>query len=124
MPLYEYKCSACGHGFERIVKFSDPPVRTCPQCGKDAVEQLIHAPAVQFKGSGWYVSDYARKSNPGAPSSTSSEGGESVSGSKEGAAKEGASKADSSASTGKTPGSASDAAGGASSKPGSSGEKK
>ena len=124
MPLYEYKCNVCGHSFERIVKFSDPPVKTCPQCGKDAVEQLIHAPAVQFKGSGWYVSDYARKSSRGTASSSGSEGGESASASKEGAAKEGASKTDSSASTGKTSGSASDAASGASSKPGSSGEKK
>ena len=122
MPLYEYKCSACGHRFERIVKFSDPPVKTCPHCGKDEVEQLIHAPAVQFKGSGWYVSDYARKSKPGAASSTSAEGGDSVSASsKEGGAKEDATKADSSASTGKAPPSATDSA---SSKPGGSGEKK
>ena len=66
MPLYEYKCSACAHRFERIVKFSDAPLTTCPECGKDAIEQLISAPAMQFKGSGWYVTDYARKnSTPG-----------------------------------------------------------
>lgn len=61
MPLYEYQCKACGHRFEKIQKFSDPLVRECPNCGKDAVEQLLSAPAVQFKGSGWYVTDYAKK---------------------------------------------------------------
>ncbi len=72
MPLYEYHCSACGHRFERIVKFSDAPLTTCPKCGKEALDQLISAPAVQFKGSGWYVTDYARKSAP-ASSSTKPE---------------------------------------------------
>jgi putative FmdB family regulatory protein len=60
MPLYEYKCKKCGHVFERIQKFSDPHVKKCPECG-GAVEQLLSAPAVQFKGSGWYVTDYAKK---------------------------------------------------------------
>jgi putative FmdB family regulatory protein len=70
MPLYEYQCKKCGHRFEKIQKFSDKPVKKCPQCG-GPVEQTISAPAVQFKGSGWYVTDYAKKST--AP--TSSEGG-------------------------------------------------
>jgi putative FmdB family regulatory protein len=61
MPLYEYQCRACSHRFERIQKFSDPLVTLCPQCGKETVEQMISAPAVQFKGSGWYVTDYAKK---------------------------------------------------------------
>jgi putative FmdB family regulatory protein len=61
MPLYEYKCKKCGHRFEKILKFSDKPVKKCPECG-GAVEQVISAPAVQFKGSGWYVTDYANKS--------------------------------------------------------------
>lgn len=61
MPLYEYLCKSCSHQFEKIQKFSDPLVRTCPACGKDQVEQMLSAPAVQFKGSGWYVTDYARK---------------------------------------------------------------
>ena len=60
MPLYEYECAACGHRFERIQKFSDPPVKECPKCGGE-VHKLIAAPAVQFKGSGWYVTDYAAK---------------------------------------------------------------
>ena len=123
MPLYEYKCNACGHRFERIVKFSDPPLKSCPHCGKDAVEQMIHAPAVQFKGSGWYVSDYARKSKSGAASASPSEGGDSVSASKESSAKEGA-KPESGASTGKASGSATDKSSGGASKPGGSSDKK
>jgi len=67
MPLYEYQCKKCGHRFEKIQKFSDKMVKKCPDCG-GAVEQLISAPAVQFKGSGWYVTDYAKKSS-GSPSS-------------------------------------------------------
>ena len=59
MPLYEYQCEACGNRFERIQKFSDPPLDTCPSCG-GAVRKLVSSPAFQFKGSGWYVTDYAR----------------------------------------------------------------
>jgi putative FmdB family regulatory protein len=66
MPLYEYECKKCHHRFERIVKYSDRPMKKCPDCG-GSVEQTITAPAVQFKGSGWYVTDYAKK-----PSGTSS----------------------------------------------------
>lgn len=62
MPLYEYECKKCKQRFERIQKFSDNPIKKCPQCG-GAVERLISAPAVQFKGSGWYVTDYAQKSS-------------------------------------------------------------
>ncbi|MGH9556151.1 MAG: FmdB family zinc ribbon protein [Terriglobales bacterium] len=60
MPMHEYECKKCRHRFERIQKFSDRPVRKCPECG-GALEQLLHAPAVQFKGTGWYVTDYPRK---------------------------------------------------------------
>ena len=60
MPLYEYECNDCGHRFERIRKFSDPPLSTCPVCN-GAVRKLLSPPAIQFKGSGWYVTDYARK---------------------------------------------------------------
>lgn len=79
MPLYEYLCKKCGHRFEKILKFSDKPIKKCPECG-GAVEQVISAPAVQFKGSGWYVTDYAKKSSaddsgskPKADSSSKSE---------------------------------------------------
>ncbi len=70
MPLYEYQCKKCHHRFERIQKFSDPHVKKCPDCG-GAVEQVISAPAVQFKGSGWYVTDYAKKSSSGTTGSPS-----------------------------------------------------
>jgi putative FmdB family regulatory protein len=73
MPIYEYECTKCHHRFERIQKFSDPHVKSCPNCaGK--VELVVSAPAVQFKGSGWYVTDYAKKS---ASSSSSSSNGSS-----------------------------------------------
>jgi len=62
MPLYEYQCEKCGHRFEKIQKFSDKPIKKCPECG-GKVTQVISAPAVQFKGSGWYVTDYAKKSS-------------------------------------------------------------
>lgn len=69
MPLYEYECEACNNRFERIQKFSDPPVETCPKCGKGPVRKLISSPAIQFKGSGWYITDYAKKSSSDAGSS-------------------------------------------------------
>ncbi len=68
MPLYEYECKKCHHRFERIVKYSDAPMKKCPDCG-GPVEQTITAPAVQFKGSGWYVTDYAKKPSATPPSS-------------------------------------------------------
>ncbi len=62
MPLYEYKCDDCGQQFEKIQKFSDPPVSTCLFCsGK--VKKLVSSAAIQFKGTGWYVTDYARKTS-------------------------------------------------------------
>ncbi len=64
MPLYEYQCKKCHSLTERIQKFSDAPLTVCPHCGGE-LEQLLSAPAVQFKGSGWYVTDYAKKA-PGA----------------------------------------------------------
>src|SRR5215469_544333 len=78
MPLYEYQCKKCHHRFERIQKFSDPHVKKCPECG-GPVEQVISAPAVQFKGSGWYVTDYAR----GASRAPSSANGDAKSDKKE-----------------------------------------
>ena len=61
MPLYEYECGACGHRFEIIQKFSDGPPDACPQCGKGPLQRLQSSPAFQFKGTGWYVTDYAGK---------------------------------------------------------------
>jgi len=60
MPMYEYQCRKCKHRFERIQKFSDPILKKCPECG-GTVDQLLTAAAVRFKGSGWYVTDYASK---------------------------------------------------------------
>ncbi|HET7746709.1 MAG TPA: zinc ribbon domain-containing protein [Vicinamibacteria bacterium] len=61
MPLYEYECPTCGL-FEAIRKFSDPPLEACPTCGQP-VQKVLSAPAFQFKGTGWYITDYARKSD-------------------------------------------------------------
>src|SRR5829696_3621625 len=64
MPLHEYECDVCGRRFEKIQKFSDPPIEVCPTCGGH-VHKLISSPAFQFKGSGWYVTDYAKKDTTG-----------------------------------------------------------
>jgi len=81
LPLYEYQCTKCGHRFEQIQKFSDPPAKKCPECG-GKVEQLLSAPAVQFKGSGWYVTDYARKGSSGCTGGKKEKSGESAGDSK------------------------------------------
>ena len=85
MPLYEYQCKKCKHKFEKIQKFSDPPVRKCPECG-GPVEKLLHAPAVQFKGSGWYVTDYGGK-NEGSKSDSGSDKSDKKEAAKEDGAK-------------------------------------
>jgi putative FmdB family regulatory protein len=103
MPLYEYQCKKCGHRFEKIQKFSDKMVKKCPECGGQ-VEQMISAPAVQFKGSGWYVTDYAKKGSSQGSTGSGDSGSKdktedkskSDSSSKEGSAKETSSKAGSS----------------------------
>ena len=81
MPLYEYQCKKCGYRFEKLRQFSDKPIKKCPDCG-GAVEQLISASAVQFKGSGWYVTDYAKQGSS-QPSPSSSESGSSSTETKE-----------------------------------------
>ena len=97
MPLYEYECKKCHHRFEKIQKFSDRMVKKCPDCG-GPVEQMISAPAVQFKGSGWYVTDYAKKSSSQSSSdgsgkdSKKEDKSKSESSSKEGSSKEGSAK--------------------------------
>jgi len=60
MPIYEYQCQSCGKRTELLQRMADPPLATCPECGGE-VKKLVSAPAVQFKGSGWYVTDYAGK---------------------------------------------------------------
>jgi putative FmdB family regulatory protein len=68
VPLYEYECEKCGKHFEKIEKMGGPHLKKCPSCS-GRVERLMSAPAIQFKGSGWYVTDYARSSNRGAEKS-------------------------------------------------------
>ena len=86
MPLYEYECEDCGLRFERIQKFSDELVSTCPSCsGK--VRKLVSSPAIQFKGTGWYVTDYARK-----PSADQEASGSEASSDKDGSKKTSESK--------------------------------
>jgi putative FmdB family regulatory protein len=99
MPLYEYLCQKCGHRFERIQRFSDPMVKKCPDCG-GKVEQVISAPAVQFKGSGWYVTDYAKKPSSGSSSKAEAESkADSKSDSAKNSGKDSGSKKDSKAKT-------------------------
>ena len=62
MPLYEYKCRKCGRRTEKIENVDGPHLRKCPHCG-GKVEPIISAPAIQFKGAGWYVTDYANKTS-------------------------------------------------------------
>jgi len=80
MPLYEYQCDACDHRFEVIQKFSDAPIAVCPKCG-GAVKKLLSSPAIQFKGSGWYITDYARsgKADSGKVAAGKNESGSSTS---------------------------------------------
>jgi len=69
LPLYEYACLECGQHIEKIQKFSDPPLTVCEKCG-GRLKRLLSSPAIQFKGTGWYVTDYARKSSSPAGSSS------------------------------------------------------
>ena len=87
MPLYEYECDACGQRFELIQKFSDGAPDACPKCGKGPLQRLQSSPAFHLKGSGWYITDYARKGT--SPEGESSKG--------EGSKGEGAKKTDSTA---------------------------
>ena len=92
MPLYEYQCQSCGQRTEALQRFADAPLTTCEVCGGE-LKKLISAPAVQFKGSGWYVTDYAGKGGK------SGKGGEKSSDSKSDSSSSGSdSKSDSSSS--------------------------
>lgn len=73
MPLYEYECRTCGKRTELLQRMADPPLAACPQCGGE-VKKLFSAPAVQFKGSGWYVTDYAGKKAPAKSTEGKAEG--------------------------------------------------
>jgi putative FmdB family regulatory protein len=80
MPLYEYECEACATRMEKIRKFSDPPLVICEACG-GALRKLVSSPAIQFKGTGWYITDYAKKTavegtTGGKPGDSATAGGE------------------------------------------------
>lgn len=96
MPLYEYLCDTCGHRFEVIQKFSDAPIDTCPKCGA-TVRKLMSSPAIQFKGSGWYITDYAKKESTAA-----TKAGNAKDGAKEGSTKDGSTGGSEAGSTGST----------------------
>ncbi len=122
MPLYEYQCDACAHRFEVIQKYSDPLVDVCPKCA-GVVRKLVSSPAFQFKGSGWYITDYARKGSGGGAnasgdgSGASKAEGQSSDGAKSGGdSTSGESKSGESKSGGETKGGG-DAKGGSSSTP-------
>ena len=91
MPLYEYKCLKCGRTTEKIENVAGPHLKKCPHCG-GKVEQLIAAPAIQFKGAGWYVTDYAKKSAAGDSEKPAAEPKEAASKDTEAASKETAPK--------------------------------
>jgi putative FmdB family regulatory protein len=76
MPLYEYECGACGHRVEIIQKFSDGPPDACRKCGKGPLQRMQSSPAFQFKGTGWYVTDYAGKGKTGDTSAGESKSGD------------------------------------------------
>jgi putative FmdB family regulatory protein len=98
MPLYEYECDACGRRFEKIQKFSDPAIEQCEKCGSGPVRKLLSSPAIQFKGSGWYITDYANKgkSESGSASGKSKDTSSATSnGASDTAKSDGAAKADS-----------------------------
>lgn len=77
MPLYEYECQSCGRRTELLQRFSDDPLTICPECG-GKVRKLLSAPAVQFKGTGWYVTDYGRGNGNGSGSESKSGAGEAA----------------------------------------------
>ena len=107
MPLYEYQCDACGQRFELIQKFSDGPPEACPKCGKGPVQRLQSSPAFHLKGSGWYITDYARKGTSSEGESAKGEGSKGEGSKGEGSKGEGSKKAD----AGVTPSSSADSGG-------------
>lgn len=78
MPIYEYQCQECDHRLEALQGVSEPPLTTCTECGGE-LRKLLSAPSFQFKGSGWYVTDYARK-GAGGNGEKAAKGGEGSSG--------------------------------------------
>ena len=107
MPLYEYQCDACGQRFELIQKYSAGPPEACPKCGKGPVQRLQSSPAFHLKGSGWYITDYARKGTSSEGESAKGEGSKGEGSKGEGSKGEGSKKTD----AGVTPSSSADSGG-------------
>jgi putative FmdB family regulatory protein len=105
MPIYEYECEACGNRFELIQKFSDPLVEICPKCGERKVHKLLSSPAIKFKGTGWYITDYTKKGGGESDASKSGDKGETKAADK--GASEKSEKSDKSGSTASSSGSSS-----------------
>jgi putative FmdB family regulatory protein len=99
MPIYEYRCAACGHELDALQKISDAPLRKCPECGKSMLKRLVSAPSFRLKGSGWYETDFKnngeKKRNlvEAASSEPSDKAGETKPADRDGAAKEATSPA-------------------------------
>jgi putative FmdB family regulatory protein len=91
VPLYEYECTKCHKKTEKIESVSGPHLKKCPHCG-GKVERLVAAPAIQFKGAGWYVTDYAGKKSGASDGSSTEKGAAKESSAKESATKESAVK--------------------------------
>lgn len=99
MPLYEYECTSCEHRVEVIQRFSDEPLTECSECGAE-IKKLLSAPAVQFKGTGWYVTDYGGRKSSESSSSQEEKAAKSESGG-DGKASNGKAVSDGAASTAK-----------------------
>jgi putative FmdB family regulatory protein len=93
MPLYEYECDVCAHRFEKIQKFSDPLEDTCPKCGGH-VHKLMSSPAIQFKGSGFYITDYPKGEKGSAPKSDGGKSDRAAKADKPAASAEGSAKSE------------------------------
>jgi len=102
MPLYEYECDTCGHRFEVIQKFSDALIDKCPSCGS-TVHKLISSPAIQFKGSGWYITDYAKKDSTSATKAGNAKEGSTSNSDSGGSSSEGGAKNSTDAAPAATP---------------------
>ncbi|TMH62321.1 MAG: zinc ribbon domain-containing protein [Betaproteobacteria bacterium] len=92
MPIYEYRCGACGHKLEALQKFTEAPLSDCPACGKSSLSKLVSAAGFQLKGSGWYATDFKNKSDAGKDGESKSADAKKSDASKEGDAKPAESK--------------------------------
>ncbi len=94
MPIYEYRCDACGHELERLQRISDAPLKKCPDCGKNKLRRLVSAAGFRLKGGGWYETDFKKdgKRNLHDSHSAKTQGGESSGGSSSGGEKKEAAK--------------------------------